>query len=47
MRAVSGEANLLEDTSSERSPPQSFTSTLNLLISYLATREKLWRWIGD
>jgi hypothetical protein len=36
-----GEANFPEDTTSEQFPRQSFTSTLNPPISYLATREKL------
>jgi hypothetical protein len=40
-RAVSGEANLSQHTSSEQLPPQSFTSILNPPISYLATHEKL------
>jgi hypothetical protein len=40
-RAVSGEANLSQHTSSEQLSPQSFTSTLNPPISYLATQEKL------
>jgi hypothetical protein len=40
-QAVSGEANFSEHTRSERLPPQSFTSTLNPPISYLATQEKL------